>query len=232
MKKQFIVVCAIVAVMMMSVFPSFAQEDSRTIQVVGTGTAFGTPDIATVEVGVDIRDADFGTAFDTANETMTTVLAEITGLDIAEEDIQTTSINVWFEDDYNPQTGVPTGERIYHVTQSMRILVRDIDMISNVITTAVDNGANQIYGLSFSFSDTQSLQSTAREIAVDNARAKAEHLAELLGVELGDVVSVKDLGVNDYSPGFGGGFDRAESIAVASGQLSVTANLQISFAIK
>ncbi len=232
MKKQFIVVCAIVAVMMMSVFPSFAQEDSRTIQVVGTGTAFGAPDIATVEVGVDIRDADFGTAFDTANETMTTVLAEITGLGIAEEDIQTTSINVWFEDDYNPQTGVPTGERIYHVTQSMRILVRDIAMISDVITTAVDNGANQIYGLSFSFSDTQSLQSTAREIAVDNARVKAEHLAELLGVELGDVVSVKDLGVNDYSPGFGGAYDRAESIAVASGQLSVTANLQISFAIK
>lgn len=232
MKKQFIVVCAIVAVMMMSVFPSFAQEDSRTIQVVGTGTAFGAPDIATVEVGVDIRDADFGTAFDTANETMTTVLAEITGLGIAEEDIQTTSINVWFEDDYNPQTGVPTGERIYHVTQSMRILVRDIAMISDVITTAVDNGANQIYGLSFSFSDTQSLQSTAREIAVDNARVKAEHLAELLGVKLGDVVSVKDLGVNDYSPGFGGAYDRAESIAVASGQLSVTANLQISFAIK
>ena len=235
MKNKIIVFSTIALLLLMSVVPAFAQDaTTRTIQVIGGGTAFGTPDMATVEIGVDMFDADFGTAFDSANDIMITVLEEITALDIPSEDIQTTSINVWFEDDYNPMTGMPTGERVYHVSQSMRILVRDIDMISEVISTGVDNGVNQIFGLNFSFSDTASLESVARELAVDDARIKAEHLAELMGVELGDVISVVDIGSNGAFPSMGGGakFDMMESMAVAPGQLSVTTNLQITFAIQ
>ena len=107
-------------------------------------------------------------------------------------------------------------------------------MISDVISTAVDNGANQIFGLNFSFSDTVSLESTARELAVTNARDKAEHLAELMGVELGEVVTVVDMGMNGNNLPIGGGvmYDRAESMNVAPGQLSVNSNLQITFAIQ
>lgn len=234
MKHKMMILLSIGVMLIMTAIPTFAQDDVRTIQVTGVGIAFGTPDMATVEVGVDIRDADFGTAFDTANATMTTVLAQVSDLGIAPEDIQTTSINVWFEDEYNPQNGMPTGERIYHVTQSMRIVVRDIDMISSAITTAVDSGANQIFGLNFSFSDTESLETSARETAVGNARAKAEHLAELMGVELGDVVSVVDFGANGFPRPMGGGmaFDMVESMNVSPGQLSVTANIQVTFAIR
>ena len=225
----------VAVLLLVSVFPTLAQDNNmRTIQVVGIGTAFGAPDMATVEVGVDVPDSDFGMAFDSANAVMKTVLAEISALDIPSEDIQTTSINVWFEDKYNPQTGVPTGERDYHVSQSLRIIVRDIEMISEVISMAVDNGANQIYGLNFSFSDTASLESTAREMAVTDARVKAEHLAELMGVELGEVVTVVDFGTNGSGSPMDGGvmYDRAESISVAPGQLSVNSNLQITFAIQ
>jgi len=235
MKNKITLIFSIAVLMLMSVFPALAQDgDMRTIQVVGVGTAYGAPDMATVEVGVDILDADFGTAFDTANEVMTTVLDSISALDIQPEDIQTASINVWFEDKYNPETGMPTGERNYHVSQSLRIVVRDINMISDVISTAVDNGANQIFGLNFSFSDTASLESTARELAVDSARAKAEHLAELMGVELGDVLTVVDMGTNGNNLPIGGGvmYDRAESMNVAPGQLSVNSNLQITFTIQ
>jgi len=235
MKHRIIVIFTIALLTLVSIVPTLAQDDNmRTIQVVGVGTAFGAPDMATVEVGVDMLDEDFGKAFSSANEVMTTVLASISALDIPSEDIQTASINVWFEDKYNPQTGMPTGERVFHVSQSLRVIVRDIDLISLVISTAVDNGANQIFGLNFSFSDTASLESTARELAVTNARSKAEHLAELMGVELGEVVTVVDIGMNGNFPPMGGGvaYDRMESMAVAPGQLSVNANLQITFAIK
>ena len=195
--------------------------------------AFGTPDTATVEVGVDIQDADFGNAFESTNEVMAVVLAKITEMGIASEDIQTTSINVWFEDNRDPQSGMPTGDRIYHVTQSMRILVRDIDSVGDVISTAVDNGANQIYGLNFSFSDTDALETEAREVAVDNARAKAQHLADLMDVELGDVVSIVEAGGSNGVPiGGRGGFDMMESAVVSPGQLSVSASVQLTFAIR
>jgi uncharacterized protein len=235
MKSKIVVFFTIALLLIVSVFPTLAQDHNmRTIQVVGLGTAFGAPDMATVEVGVDVPDSDFGTAFDSANAIMATVLAEISALDIPSEDIQTTSINVWFEDKYNPQTGMPNGERDYHISQSLRVMVRDIEMISEVISTAVDNGANQIYGLNFSFSDTASLESTAREMAVVDAKVKAEHLAELMNVELGEVVTVVDFGTNGAGSLMGGGvmYDRVESMSVAPGQLSVGANLQITFAIQ
>ena len=120
MKNKITVILSIVVLILMSVFPALAQDgDMRTIQVVGVGTAYGAPDMATVEVGVDILDADFGKAFDTANDVMATVLDAINALEIKPEDIQTASINVWFEDKYDPQTGISTGERSYHVSQSL-----------------------------------------------------------------------------------------------------------------
>lgn len=233
MKSKIYVWVSIVVFVLVAALPAMAQDSPRTIEVTGVGMAFGTPDTATVEVGVDIRDADFGTAFESTNEVMAEVLEKIMELGIAAEDIQTTSINVWFEDDRDPQSGMPTGERIYHVTQSMRIVVRDIDLISDVISTAVDNGANQIFGLNFSFSDTEALQTEAREVAVENARAKAQHLADLMGVEIGEVVSIVEIGGNNNVPfGGRGAFDMVESAVVSPGQLSVSASVQLTFAIQ
>lgn len=235
MKHKIFVWVSIGILALMAAMPALAQDTTtqRTIEVTGVGTAYGTPDTATVEVGVDIQDADFSKAFESTNDVMAVVLDKITELGIASEDIQTTSINVWFEDNRDPQSGTPTGERIYHVTQSMRIVVRNIDLIGDVISTAVDNGANQIFGLNFSFADTDGLETQARETAVDNARAKAQHLADLLGVELGDVVSVVELGSSSGGPTPArGGVSMMDAANVSPGQLSVSANVQLTFAIQ
>lgn len=234
MKHKILVYISIAMLMMMAVMPAMAQDTStqRIIEVTGVGMAFGTPDTATVEVGVDIQDADFGKAFEATNDVMVLVLGKMTEMGIESKDIQTTAINVWFEDNRDPQSGMPTGDRIYHVTQSMRIVVRDIDSVGDVISTAVENGANQIYGLNFSFSDSEALQTEAREVAVDNARAKAQHLADLMGVELGDVVSIVELGGSSNIPVGGGGYDMMESAVVSTGQLSVSASIQLTFAIR
>lgn len=233
MKKKIVIVAAVVVMLLLSVMPALAQDNNRTIEVIGTGTAFGTPDMATVEVGVDIRDADFGAAFQGANDTMGTVLAQILELGIAAEDVQTTSINVWIEENYDSQFGGSSGERIYHVTQSMRIVVRDTDAISDVISTAVDSGANQIFGLNFSFSDTDALETEARAGAVEDARVKAQQLADLMGVEVGEVQAIVEVGAGG-SPiiGRGGAFDMMESAVISTGQLSVTTGVQVTFAIR
>lgn len=225
------------AIMMLLAFPTMAQENTRTVTVTGTGIVYGAPDNANVEVGVDIADADFGEAFSQANSVINDVLEAIEALGIAPEDIQTTSINVWWEDEYDRQSGMPTGVIKYHVSQSMRILVRDITQIDDVITTAVDNGANQIYGLYFGLSNTDELESEARAKAVENARAKAQELAELMDVELGEVVSILEYGQGMPIPfggrgGGGGGFDTAQALSVSPGQLSVTTGVEITFAIE
>ena len=46
-------------------------------------------------------------------------------------------------------------------------------------------GANNVRGISFGVEDTQALEEAARDAAVDNAVAKAEQLADRLGVTVG-----------------------------------------------
>ncbi len=235
-----IAVVGLAAVVAIVALPALAQDgggSANTITVSGLGTASGAPDVAYVEVAVNMVNEDFAAAYNETSAKVDSVLAALKEAGIADEDLQTTGINVWWEERYNPTTGEPTGRRVYNVTVSLRITVRDITKVESVLTTAVNNGANNVYGLSFGISDNDALKRTARELAVEDARAKAEHLAELLGVSLGDVVSVTEYDASQPIPyGLGGGgFARAEAavsdISVQPGQLSVSAGVTITFAI-
>ncbi|MBZ0274714.1 MAG: SIMPL domain-containing protein, partial [Anaerolineae bacterium] len=107
----------------------------NSLTVTGSGEASGTPDVGYISLGVDITDANPGVAVSKGNEQMNTLSAAISALGIDAKDIQTTSFNVWPEDRYNPQTGNPTGERVYHVQNTLSITVRDISQIGAVIDT-------------------------------------------------------------------------------------------------
>jgi len=62
-----------------------------------------------------------------------------------------------------------------------------------VIDAAVEAGANAIYGVSFGIDKPEDLASEAREKAIADALAKAEELAELNGVQVGEVVSISEI---------------------------------------
>lgn len=225
----------------MLVGPALAQDNSapRTITVNGTGVAQGAPDVGNVQVGVDLANENFTTAYNEASTATSRVISALKESGIAENDIQTSNINVWWEDRYDPQTGLSTGVRLYHVNVTLNVIVRDITKVDSVLSTAVDNGANNIYGLSFGINDNATLIREARSNAVADARANAEHLAELLGVELGAPMSVTEYVGGGSVPlpytagGFGGAAEFASSnLPVQPGQLSVTMGVTITYEVK
>lgn len=203
----------------------------NTITVIGIGTSSSTPDVAYVEVGVDVADKAVITAFNNANDAIRKVISAVTALGIDPKDIQTTSLNVYTESNYNPQTGL-NDDRTYRASNIVRVTVRDVSRAAEVLNAAVNAGANVVYGLNFSIADTSTVERDARVNAVANARARAEHLAQLMGVSLGDVVVVRE---NYASSGFryeaaayglGGG-----GAGVAPGNLSVSVELQVTYTI-
>ncbi len=97
------------------------------------------------------------------------------------------------EDDVELDPG--TGTQTYVLTQMVQVRIADIDMTGEVIDTALDNGANRVANIRFEVEDRQEAIEQAREMAVDEARAKAEHLAELTGVSAGP-----PLKIDEYSP--------------------------------
>jgi uncharacterized protein YggE len=211
------------------------ETPSRTITVTGMGEALGDPDTAMIQLGVSVRDEDVASAVDSANQVVQSVTDALVALGIEEVDIQTTNFSVWPEDVYDPETGRQTGERIFHVDSTVNVTVRDISMMSDVISTGLEAGANNIFGISFSIEDTAPLAAQARANALEDASARAQALADGMGLTLGNVVSVIEYGGGGITSrvqevpaaeGLGGG-----GPPISPGQTGVSVQVQVVYEI-
>jgi uncharacterized protein YggE len=212
------------------------QSDSHTITVSGSGTASGAPDTAYLDLGVQITDADLGKAFNSVADSIAKVTKALTDAGIKPEDIRTTGLNVYPQDQYDQQTGATTG-RTYQVANTVTVTIRDLTKLEDVITASVNAGANTVSGLSFGIADQTKLEDQAREAAVKDARQRADKLAAALGVSVGDPVVVVEVNGSVVQPmpmlrmAANTAGAQAASMPVSQGQLDVTVNVQISFAI-
>jgi uncharacterized protein YggE len=205
-----------------------------SVSVSGFGQAFGAPDVAYVEMGVDIVNTDVGAAVTQANETMEAVTDAIVATGVAEEDIRTTNFNVW-SDFYDPATGEQTTERVYHVQNMVRVTVRDVSQVSSVIEAGLNAGANSIFGLNFGIDDPSALEQEARLQAIEDARDRAQKLADAMGVTLGEPVIISETFGGPVQPipfeaaavGLGGG----GAPPISGGQLSVSVQVNVTFAL-
>jgi uncharacterized protein YggE len=208
-----------------------AETLPRTITVIGEGQVNAAPDIAIVQVGVQVSDTDPKAATEKAAEEMNNILAALKGEGIAEKDIQTSYYNVYVDRPFGPDG--PGNQTFYQVSNNIQVTIRDLARVTDILGATIEAGANNINSIDFRLSDTSQLESEARAKAVDNAKAKAEELAQLNGVAVGEVVSISEV-VNSgiyleqsFAAGIGGG----GAGPISPGDVTVTSQLQISYAI-
>lgn len=219
------------------------QVVSRTITVIGRGDVKVKPDVATTTVGVEAMGATVDAAMSDAEARMTSVLAALKKMGIADKDIQTSNFSINFERqvDQKPVTAQATPGKFeppagfYRVSNMVQVTIRDLATVGDVIDTAVKSGANNVWGISFSLGDTKGLEAQAREAAVKDARTRAESLASLTNVQVGDVMAVSEVVGNQPVPmystakaeGLGGGGTPSEP-----GEVTFSTQIQVVYAIK
>ncbi len=213
-----------------------APTSERSITVVGTGKVTGKPDIAHVTVGIETQASSLQKAVDDNKAKMNGLLDTLKKLGLAEKDIQTSNYSVYTE---RPSTPTPAAaasaeQMIYHVTNQVDVTVRDVNQLGDVLDKVVAAGANNIYGVNFSVEDTAKLEADARAKAVADAKSRAEGLAQLNGVQLGEVLTVSEviggsaLPMDYGAKGMGGG----GSTPVQPGELEMSVSIQITYAVK
>lgn len=215
----------------------------RTITVVGRGEVSVKPDVAHTNVGVEITSPTVAAAITEARSRMNAVLDALKKLGIADKDIQTSNFSISFERQQQPQpmmetapggTVTNTVAGVYHVSNMVSVTIRDLDKVGAVLDAAIEAGANNIWGVNFSLDNTNAPEAQAREQAITDAKARAEALAKLTGVTVGDVMAISEVVSGGPVPvfsaakeGFGGGGGPVEA-----GEVTFSTQIQVIYAIK
>jgi uncharacterized protein YggE len=213
-----------------------AQAVSQGIVVVGTGTASAEPEVAQITFGVELRGDDPAQVVADAADKIDQAIAAAEAAGVAAADIRTAGYNLWVENIYDPDRGVPTGEVVYHVSHYVEAKLRDLSQVGPLLADVVGAGANTISGVNFTVEDSAALMEQARTKALEDAAAKAQQIAAQLGVELGQPILVSDVSTNYPVPmgaGYGGGVAmEAAAPDISPGSFSVSASVQIAYEIR
>lgn len=215
---------------------SNAQGITPQVSVTGSGVVYVVPDIAYINVGVRSQGDTVADAMTANNAQAQAIKDTLVGQGVDEMDIQTSSFNVYPQSDYDFQ-GVIT-RTYFSVENNVYVTVRSLDNLGAILDAVAASGANTIYGISFDVVDKTEAQTSARQLAVDSAKTQAQELADAAGVTLGDIqyISSSYSYPNVYSGyGMGGGgaaYAMSESVPIASGQVTVSADVTITFGIK
>ncbi|MGB6162642.1 MAG: SIMPL domain-containing protein [Pseudonocardiaceae bacterium] len=167
----------------------------RTISVTGVGRVTAAADLLVLNLAVETQALTASAALTDNNKHATAVLSALKDHGVQERDIQTTqlSIDPVFEQQAPNDTRPPKIVG-YRARNGLSVKVRDIQGSGVVIDAAVHAGgdATRIEGISFSFADPSSLLIEARKRAVDDARARAQQLADGFAVVLGNAISISE----------------------------------------
>ena len=102
-----------------------------------------------------------------------------------------------------PQPPQITG---FRVNNQLTVKVRDLDRLSDVLDDAITAGGDavRVNNVSFSVDEPEQYLGEAREQAMQDARERAEQLASLAGVTLGQLRSVSESSASSQNLGRGG----------------------------
>ncbi len=214
-------------------------NSQQGIWVNGEGKVTVIPDIATISVGVSAKADKVADAQAQASIAMDKLMAALTGAGIDKKDIQTQyfSIDQLTRYDNITQESVVTG---YQVSNTVTVKIRAVDKTGSIIDTlAVAAGDNtRINGIYFSVDKPEQSYAQARDLAMKDAKAKADDLARLSGVTLGRATYISESSGSQPVPYYGS-MSKASDMAgaapttsVSAGSTDIILNVQVAYAIQ
>ena len=170
------------------------------IWVNGVGSVSAPPDLVELNLGVTATADTVSEARQSAAEAMTAVIGYLVGSGVATSDIRTQHISIQPQYDWQEriEEGIRRSERVltgYEVSNTVQVLVREMDRTSELLDGAVVAGGDliRVNGITFTIEDTSALEKQAREMAVADALVRAAELASYSGVILGPMVYLSEV---------------------------------------
>jgi uncharacterized protein YggE len=224
-----------------------SETPPATISVSGSAEVKVPPDEINLDVGVEVRNPHLDQAKAQNDEKVASVLKFLKNSGIDSKDVQTDFVGIHPEFK-NERDTIP---EIYVVQRSIGIRLRKVSDFEKVLTGVLKNGVNYVHGIDFRTTELRKHRDTARQMAIRAAREKADALAGELGVKVGKVQSISEntwggwwswsggsWGSRRYGGMYqnvmqnAGGSGPSEDGSLSVGQISVSATVNVSFALE
>jgi uncharacterized protein YggE len=219
-----------------SATPASAQSTDQTtskpsqITVVGSGSISVAPDTVKLTVGYADQETTVADAQSKVDGVMAAITAKLTAANISDKDYRTVQYSVDPVMDYNNTAKGGNGTLSgFRVTNILEITLHDPSQAASLLDSLVSAGANTVYGVTFSVSNSGALTQQAYDQAMQDAKSRAQKIADLSNMTLGKIVSVSEnsaatpIMYDTKSAGMGGGAN------IAPGQQTIQATLVVTY---
>ena len=222
------------------------RPELRLITVTGDAEVRVVPDEVILTLGVETWNKDLNLAKSENDKRIQKIIDMAKKLKVEGKHIQTDyiSIDPRYEHGYERRNFIG-----YFVRKSIVITLKDTENFENILSSALDAGANYVQGIQFRTTELRKHRDMARSLAIKAALEKANDLAKELDQKVGKPYKIQDnqSGWQSYynswwrSRGRGGmsqnviqnvaGSSDSES-SIALGQIKVNARVTVSFELE
>lgn len=215
-----------------------ANVEGNIVTVNGMGSVKVKPDIAYINIGVQVFKTDAKEAQDENAKLMDAVVKTLKENGVKDEDIKTVGYNIYKSTKYEPVAFGEKENRIegYYARNTVEVTVRDIDNVGKIIDAAGNAGSNEINSIRFGISDEEKYYNEALKVAMENASSKAESILSTFGAKVDKPYRITE---NSYgAPTYymdnamfktSMAAEAAYDTPVEAGELEITARLSVQY---
>jgi uncharacterized protein YggE len=229
---------AIAVLFMFAQRPDLPPSQPVSVLIVnGNAQIFAVPDEATVRLGIVRQSSNAQAAQEQASAVAQEILSAIGKVGVPANQIQTARLIL--SPVYAPRSpDARDAPRIvaYNASNTISVRLENLTIVGAVIDAGLKAGANQLDGVQFGLRNDLPSREQALKQAVQEARSKAQVMADALRVNLNEVVEVAEGGVSIVRPEMAMN-SRVMSMAadvntpVSPGEIEVRASVTIRYRI-
>lgn len=215
-------------------------SEKDKIDVVGSANVKEKADMVRVYLGYTNKGTNAKIVQEENARVMENVINAIKGEGISNNDISTQSFTIYPIRDYRITNAPITG---YEARNILEIKIKNIENAGTVIDSATSGGANEINNIVFVFTDEKEkeLKEKALKEATNNAKEKADVIANQLGLKLGKPIHIST--TFDYQPQYrynyystygsaGASAEASSSTQITPSELTMSATISASFSFE
>lgn len=197
MQHRFLVAAATLLIFATQTFPLSAAEfpwpDNPHIIVNGLGQIEQVPDRAIIRFEVSAIATTFSLAKQSVDAIISRAIKAAKKAQVHEDGINASKINASPQYDWQEKSRTYKGER---VSRQVEIRLGNIERYNSLVEGLLASGISRLQPVELDFSDRKSLENRALMLALDDAKQKANAMAEHLGTTLEGVFQIAPLEQN------------------------------------